>query len=358
MWKWGLGEMTLELRILNGLHRGASLPVEPGVELVLGSDSGCDVVLVDQGMPEIALRLGVEPEAWLAYATDAQGQPVADEPARLALGLAFELHGIRVCVCKPEQPWAFDLAPVAPPIDHDAAPRLAGLHAELPDAAEERGAEHPSFGAGIDAAPDEPAVATAAASTPPKAKLSLASWDWWRRRAWLAVPATVVLGMVTFRAASMVHPDPAARAPAAAASMALPGASAASAAASPEELRRLFKARLQAAELLRALEVELTDSHWVLRGDLGPEEDARLERLVAAFFAQHRPNVTFEATIVPSVELLPFRIAQISAGRLAHVVTADGKRLFVGDQLKGYTLARVEPTKVVFTGKRRIEVAL
>ena len=55
--------------------------------------------------------------------------------------------------------------------------------------------------------------------------------------------------------------------------------------------------------------------------------------------------------------LLPFSIVQISLARLPNVLTSDGRRLFLGDEVAGVRLVGISEHQVVFEGDRRIEVS-
>ena len=43
------------LRVLNGLHQGANVPVEVG-ELTIGASDDCDLILQDAGLPSEVAR--------------------------------------------------------------------------------------------------------------------------------------------------------------------------------------------------------------------------------------------------------------------------------------------------------------
>lgn len=337
--------MKLELRILSGMHRGASLPMEPGVSLTLGCDATCDVVLVDEGIEPLAAEVQAQHDGWTVTPKGAEnggtdGQP-SPQARLLHLGVAHELAGVRFCVCDAEDPWSFERSDLGESAA-DSEPAAAPPPPPPVEAALEPQAQHPK----------------------PRRRFGSVSKAWL-----LIVPVACTLALANFQAASTARQVSGWIAPGEAAAPALPqqttvramsAAPPASAASAPKpmaELQRLFMARLRAADLAPLLEIELGDAKWHLRGSLSPEEDRRLESVIAAFFKEHRPPVAFTALVVPPEALLPFRISQISAGQMANVVTADGKRMFVGDSHAGYTLARVEPHKLVFTGKRRVEVA-
>ncbi|WP_206093135.1 hypothetical protein [Pseudomonas viridiflava] len=54
---------------------------------------------------------------------------------------------------------------------------------------------------------------------------------------------------------------------------------------------------------------------------------------------------------------LPFTIIQISNTRLASILTSDGRRLFLGDEVDGMRFVDINEHKLVFEGERRVEVS-
>ena len=119
------------------------------------------------------------------------------------------------------------------------------------------------------------------------------------------------------------------------------------------ELRKMLHER----ELLDRLEIVFGDEVWDIRGSLDNEEQGRLERTLAKFNQAHHPPFGLRASVVPVRDMLPFKVVQVTTGKYASIVTDSGRRLFVGDVLDGYKLVSVDKTKVVFTGKLRIEFA-
>jgi type III secretion protein D len=341
--------MDLELRILAGLHRGACTPVTPGDELRLGSSEDNDVVLVDPGWAERPVPLRVSERGWT----------LGDEGAEQPLGTTTDWLGLRFTVCDAKAPWSFDeVAPKAAASDVLAAQAQLGPQEqqEPPAAADET---KPSPGAQTLAAVDEAAEPQ---EMPPQAKpprrppQTPALWRRWA----LSGGGVAVAALAAISLASAYAPQQ----PKHIDALLQAGEPAAAAASTPvapvrpsaEELRNRFTQRLREAELLPHLEIQFNADGWQVRGNLGPDEAQRLERVIVRFIEQQRPGVGIETTILAAEELLPFRIREIRAGAMAAVVTSEGRRLYVGDSASGYTLAKVESNRVIFTGKRRIEV--
>ncbi len=78
-----------ELRILSGLHAGATVPVD--AELMIGSDPACDIILDDDGIRPRHARLIVEDDHWALFEPDADLTAVGTElPAPISSGTLGE----------------------------------------------------------------------------------------------------------------------------------------------------------------------------------------------------------------------------------------------------------------------------
>ena len=65
----------------------------------------------------------------------------------------------------------------------------------------------------------------------------------------------------------------------------------------------------------------------------------------------------FRASWLSSMaRLAPFKIRQIISGSNASVVTAEGDRIYIGDEFRGMRLAAVTNHRLTFVGKRKVEV--
>ncbi|WP_207004419.1 FHA domain-containing protein [Trinickia mobilis] len=96
----------LELRVLNGLHRGATLPIDAS-SVRIGSDADNDLVLLDPGIePHHATLVCDEPGA-LRWSLCNAG-----EPAPLPAGAPVDLGGVYLVVVAEDAPWS---APAARP---------------------------------------------------------------------------------------------------------------------------------------------------------------------------------------------------------------------------------------------------
>ena len=124
----------------------------------------------------------------------------------------------------------------------------------------------------------------------------------------------------------------------------------------PIALQPLFRKRMKEADLLQRFDLDLSESAWSMRAHLDDEEGARFERILKAFVAEHKITFPISAKVGSAESMLPFQIKQIVTGANAGIVTGDGDRLYVGDELLGVKLMAVVDNHLTFMGKRKIEV--
>lgn len=125
---------------------------------------------------------------------------------------------------------------------------------------------------------------------------------------------------------------------------------------SPQALQAAFRKRMKDADLLQRFDFDLTDSAWSMRAHLDDEEGARFERILKAFVVEHKITFPISAKVGSAESMLPFQIRQIVTGNNAGIVTGDGDRVYVGDELLGVKLVAVVDNHLTFMGKRKIEV--
>lgn len=339
----------LELRILNGLHRGATLPLD-GQAVNIGACDAADVVMADHGIEADHALLTPNGDAWLltsaggaVYAADS-GR--AQERVDLRAGECARVGDIWLSIAWPDAPWE------APP--------------PLPD-------PEPQFDPREAAADDAPAT-TASEACPDAAPRPRGHW---RRRGIGAVLATLaaMLAATAYALTTRAPPsaplavDPvrmgAAPAPAAAPAVSPAASPSASPAAAPAvspaivgkpALAALFRKRLADAELLNRFDLALGEQAWTMQAHLDDEETARFERILNSFIKEHDITFPVSAKAVTAEAMLPFRIGQVISGANASVVTEDGARLYVGDDYRGVRLVSIQPSRATFFGKRKIEV--
>lgn len=323
----------LELRILNGLHRGASLPLDEQPQMI-GSGDDADVVLVDPGIEPRHAVLRLAAGSWSLLALDGIVRGAADDVAadqpQLAPGDCARVGRIWLTVAAPGTPWQ---DPPADPPPQAAVPEAVPADVEEPTEAEEPAPE-----------PVEPAPARLEKP---------------RRRRSRIVMLPVALGAGLVAAAAYAYTARSGDTmPAPAAASLKPAAVEPKAAQppSPEALRQAFRQRLAEVDLLRRFDLRLDDRAWTLRASLDEEEAARFRRILDAFVAAHHIDFPIDARIGGADTMLPFKVRQVVSGANASIVTDDGQRLYPGDDYKGVRLVAINGNRISFNGIQPIEV--
>ncbi|SFV13920.1 FHA domain-containing protein [Pseudoduganella namucuonensis] len=406
-----------ELRILNGLHRGATLPLDEHT-LVIGADDDADVVLVDPGIETRHATLAPGPQGWTLSTLD--GAVLGTEHNRPFAALELRdgdfarLGHVWLCVAGQDAPW--ENPPPEPAqgdgaMDNDGqpAPQSAPLAADAdgPDGYEPysdsplddpQHAPHAAATAPEPMPAAPPAQASAAAEPAAKAakakaapakavKARPARGAGWRRWKMLLVPTVLVTILSACAAYSIKSrpeheaapaassiPAPRGAGPAAEQAATLPGAlpdgqpaalppgpppaqaSAPERKASPQELRDAFRTRLKEVDLLKRFNLDLRDGEWTMQASLDAEEAARFDRILKAFVQTHNIKFPVHARVGGAEVMLPFRVREVISGANASIVTQDGKRLYVGDEHKGLRLVAVDGHHLQFDGERKIKV--
>ncbi|PHV06659.1 hypothetical protein CSQ96_15005 [Janthinobacterium sp. BJB412] len=328
-----------ELRILNGLHRGATLPLDAQA-IHIGADESADVVMADHGIAPDHALLSPSGDGWLLTATGgaiyAADSNRPQQLVELTPGACARLGDIWLGVAWQQAPW--QAPPPLPEAEPEFDPRAALDDSTATGAAADAGARAPARGRtrGV-----------------------------WRRRAAGAclIAAAATLAATAYALTTRPSPPAAAPAPATAIAADKPAAAPASASAQPgpavagtPALAALFRKRLADAELLNRFDLSLEARAWTMRAQLDDEETARFERILNSFIKEHRITFPVSAKAVTAEAMLPFRIGQVISGANASVVTQDGARLRVGDDYRGVRLVAIQASHVTFLGKRKIEV--
>jgi type III secretion protein D len=369
-----------ELRILNGLHRGAALPLGPEqhTSLTIGASDNADVVMVDHGVADEHAVLTANGDGWLLSATGGalymQESRAPQSLIEMEPGSFARLGDIWVTIAREDASWQAPPAGLEPDFDaladqgaHDKEPG-ADAHGALAAAP---AVPMPDAGSGSGA----PTAAGADKASPAPVR---------RRRSRLAMFALPVAAMLVAATAYALTSKPSGLPPvsetltaelakrkdisagaavgdpfaASASASASAGASAGAVAAREDNatLARLFRKRLSDAELLNRFDLTLDDQSWSMQAQLDDEETARFERVLSTFIKEH--NITFpvKAKAVTAEGMLPFKIGQVITGNTPSLVTQDGARLYVGDDYRGVRVVAISANRLTFFGKRKIEV--
>lgn len=347
-----------ELRILSGLHRGATLPLDERT-LLIGADDEADVVLVD---PDIATRhatLTLGAAGWSLSAIDGallgadHNRPLASLDLRP--GDCARLGHVWLTVADPASAWE---NPPAEPA-HDDAEGGAGGSAEEDDLYSD---------AALDAAPAEPAPPAQPPAAQPPAAAAKPARKVVPRAGVRRSKVLLALGLVTVLSAcaayqmrSGANAEPARKTLGAGSGARLEELAAAAPPApgvrmGPAALREAFRQRLKEVDLLKRVNLDLKDREWTMQASLDGDEAARFDRMLKTFVAAH--NITFpvHAKVGSAEAMLPFRIREVISGSNASVVTQDGNRLYVGDDYRGMRLVAIDGRHLQFDGERKVRV--
>lgn len=296
--------MMFELRVLDGLHKGAALPLF-GEQWSIGAQADADLLLSDDGVAEHHARLrhvdscwSVQAVAGLLHGDDGR---VLAQIANLALNTPFSVGAIRLCVTTAEQPWPQAPAPKpAPSVPEGAVPlRLSSLS--------------PS-----------------------------------RQKHLISLVLVFAVIIVAVGIASTGDRE-------AQASL-MPAIDPKRELGSPFEVRQQLLKMLSERELGQRVSLQVVNGQIVLDGEV-PQDDVELvARMLGRFGEQFDTAVPVLSRVRVSDGTLPFKILQIVGGPNGHVVLEHGDRLFVGDEVDGLRLVLIDNGKVVFDGVQRYEV--
>ena len=345
-----------ELRILSGLHRGATLPLDEHPH-VIGAGDDDDVVLVDPGIEAQHATLSRSDSGWLLSATNGdvcgpdsnQPQTLVDLPP----GGFARLGKVWISVAEQDAPWE---DPPPEPVDFPLldSDEFAIDDAESASADEEpdRGGADESAGiakrhgrqrrmiyvplalATVLSAAAAYAFTSKPAASPEKidiqADIKVGSKGRLDKAPGDAITGTGKRG--SNQAAETERP------------------------LTPAELRDAFRKRLADADLLKRFDLTLNDHAWTMQAALDDEETRRFERILATFISTHRITFPVHAKVGSGELMLPFKIRQVISGANANIVTQDGDRLYVGDEYLGVRVVAIQGNHLTFAGKRKIEV--
>jgi type III secretion protein D len=124
---------------------------------------------------------------------------------------------------------------------------------------------------------------------------------------------------------------------------------------SVDEARRQLNTMLS-ERLLSDVNVQQTAEGLALSGNLKAESQLVYQRMLQRFKDRYESPVALIDNVTATSNGLPFTIVQIMSGPHAHLVTADGHRLYVGDELAGLRLTRINDNRIQFDGERHYEV--
>ena len=291
-----------ELRVLNGLHEGAALPLS-GEQWQMGNHDDADLQLFDSNIQALHARLSRNESTWELMPDQgdvflAQGKQIK-EGLTLNVDQPFQLSGVWLVVSDASAPWqSTSLIPI------DNQGKIL----------------KPKKG--------------------PKGKVRLPLWY---KSA--VVTLSLLLGMMLtgwFFASSGPRGQSLNTKPVI---------------ADAEGLQSILTHKLQERDLSHAVTITHYMQGIYLTGDVTATQQDILNRLVVGMKNEYDIRIPFSNATKRKVLKLPFRIVQITAGKHANIVIEGGRRLFVGDNESGFTLNKITKNTVQFTGPSNITVA-
>lgn len=294
--------MMFELRVLSGLHQGAALPLL-GEQWCIGADDEADLALYDPGIASRHARLHGSNGQWSVQAQEGllqdESGAVLAHIADLVLHHEFSVGGIRLCVAPADSVWPEEPLPV--PLALSAV------------------------------VIDRPA--------PPSSR--------WKKIliVTLGVLLLTLAGLAMLPADKALSPDGP-----------FSGSSDKPELATSHEVEQQLVSMLKAREIDERVQIKVSARQVTLSGEVSAEQLALTARMLDRFETQFETSVLIVNKVRTHNPELPFRIVQIIGGQKAHVVLADGHRLFLGDEVDGLRLTAIDNHRLIFEGKQRYEV--
>ncbi|MGY2289771.1 FHA domain-containing protein [Pseudomonas sp. SDO528_S397] len=313
-----------ELRVLNGLHQGAALPLV-GEQWLIGADEEHDLALYDPGIAATHCRLSRTEAGW---SLDAEDSLINDDEGHALTATAllpnqtFALGNVWLCLAPAEEAWPQVPMVVTPGQTQPEQPEPMAP----PASAAPKGVSRFKLACGVVAG----------------LLMGVAGTHWGLHRGAVATPAPAV---VEQSPPVDTAPVKVAQAPASD-KISLTGR---------DEIRRRLNTLLS-ERLLTQVSIEDSSEGLTLKGNLSDDALALYQRMFKGFNDRYATSVPVLDQVGALGTGLPFAIAQIISGTNAHVVTADGHRLYIGDQLNGLRLTRIDDQRIEFDGEQHIEV--
>ncbi|KOC91408.1 type III secretion protein [Winslowiella iniecta] len=125
----------------------------------------------------------------------------------------------------------------------------------------------------------------------------------------------------------------------------------------PNEIRAPLLTMLRERDLAGAVTVVNSKKSVTLKGKLSKEQMQVFNRMLGRFNAEYMTGLPLDNQVVPLKIELPFRIVQITTGSRANIVTDDGQRLFIGDEVDDLRLVSITDNRIEFNGRDTIRVS-
>ena len=288
--------VLFELRVLSGLHEGAALPLF-GECWSIGAHQDADLELYDPGVAARHARLHGMAGRWTVQAQEGLLQDdagtVRAQIADLEPGRAFTIGGIRLCVADTQSAWLDERADA---VAQPGAPVTAGSKSK-----------------------------------------------WLAPGILVLVPILMALAWQPMGTAPALAPQPS------------PASNKRQLVTTAQVHQQLLKMLIE-RDLGNTVRLQVAADRITLGGEVGQDSLALVSRMLERFEVQFETPVAIVNQVQQTSTVLPFRIVQIIGGPKAHVVLADGRRLFFGDEVQGLRLTAIDNRRVLFEGRQRHEV--
>lgn len=285
-----------ELRVLSGLHLGAALPLF-GDKWLIGQADEADLMLSDARVTARACELRRKETQWLA-------QPEGAEAFTVNIEAPFQVADVWLCVARIDTPWAACLPPATPSAPEGSAE--AEPQAAPPDAASKGFLTR--------------SIRTLSWSLMLLLTLTVTSW---------VLQPTVAQTQV---ASSTPQSTPA-------------------------ELQAPLQKMLRERDLAKVVKLDMHNQRLRLTGRLSKSQMQVFNRMLERFNATYTSATPLDNQVKLLKVSLPFRIVQITTGSRANIVTDDGQRLFVGDEVDNLRLVSITSDQIEFNGRENIKVS-
>lgn len=296
-----------ELRVLTGLHLGTALPLF-GDNWSIGQSKEADLLLTDAGVEAQHCLLRREEQHWQLQQ---QQGVVTRQPANLGGDLdnlsveePFAVGSAWLCIAAAETPWQTFTPPAAIP------PQSVEVPAPQPE-------------------------------TQPQKK----PFPRWMSGLVLSLTLLFTFPVVSW----MLQPTPVQTQPSNPAGR--------KNLATPAEISPPLKTMLRERELAQAVSIQVTNESVTLNGSLNEEQMLVFNRMLNRFNESYMTNIPLINQVKPLKIELPFRIVQITTGSHANIVTDNGKRIFIGDEVDNLRLVSITNDHIEFGGRDNIKVS-
>ncbi|MCT2417020.1 type III secretion protein [Pantoea sp. XY16] len=285
-----------ELRVLSGLHLGAALPLF-GDKWLIGSADEADLMLSDARVAARQCELRREETQWLV-------QPEGGEACGINIEEPFQVADVWLCVARIDTPWAACMPPATPAKPEEAAETPTEA---VPPAAARKGILTRS-------------IRTLTWSLMLLLTLTVTSW--------VLQPTVAQTQITSSRPLS-----------------------------TPAALQAPLEKMLRERDLASLVKVDMHNQRLRLTGRLSKPKMQIFKRMLERFNATYTSDLPLDNQVRLLKVRLPFRIVQITTGSRANIVTDDGQRLFIGDEVDNLRLVAITSNQIEFNGRDNIKVS-